>query len=177
MLGLADEVVRIEPYTAEWAALFEAERQQIAAAIGAHVLDIQHIGSTAIPGMSAKPILDIGVAVNNFEAAAVCIGPLEALGYRYRGEFGIPRRHYFVKGEPCTHHLHMVELHSDDWRQTIAFRDYLIDHPESARIYAELKQRLAQQFTHDRAAYQAGKNSLIQQIIRLSGATPTDAQR
>lgn len=166
MLGLPDDIVQVHAYDTGWTALFQAERERIAAAIGGDVLDIQHVGSTSIPGMIAKPILDIGVAVANFEHAAVCIAPLQALGYEYRGEYGIPRRHYFVKGEPCAYHLHMVERESDDWRTMTDFRDYLIRHPELARTYAELKQRLAQQFADDRPAYQAGKAAFIEQILQ-----------
>lgn len=135
MLGLARGTVTLQPYTEEWPVLFRTEAAHLQAAIGAHVLDIQHVGSTAIPGLPAKPILDIGVAVENFEAAAICIQPLAAIGYRYRGEMGIPRRHYFVKGDPITHHLHMNEISSADWQQQIAFRDYLRQHTDIFIIY------------------------------------------
>ena len=98
MLGLARGTVALEPYDDRWPTLFRTEEAELQIAIGAYVLDIQHVGSTSILGIPAKPIIDIAVAVNNFEAAAVCIAPLAALGYLYRGEAGIPRRHYFPKG-------------------------------------------------------------------------------
>lgn len=172
MLGLTRGTVALHPYTEEWPALFRAEVAHLQAAIGAHALDIQHVGSTSIPGLPAKPILDIGVAVENFEAATVCIQPLEAIGYRYRGEAGIPRRHYFVKGDPVTHHLHMNEIHSADWQQQIAFRDYLRQHPEAVHAYATLKAQLASQFPDDRLAYTESKSGFIAGILQkaLPGA-------
>ncbi|MEZ4735326.1 MAG: GrpB family protein [Caldilineaceae bacterium] len=175
MLGLARGTVALHPYADEWPALFQAEAAQLQAAIGAHVLDIQHVGSTSIPGLPAKPILDIGVAVENFEAATVCIQPLAAMGYRYRGEMGIPRRHYFVKGDPVTHHLHMNEIHSADWQQQIAFRDYLRQHPEAVHAYATLKAHLASQFPDARLAYTESKSGFIAGILQK--ALPTAALR
>ena len=98
-----------------------------------YVLDIQHVGSTSIPGMIAKPIIDIAIAVKNFEEASVCIEPIERLGYEYKGEFGIPRRHYFTKGNPRTHHIHMNEISSHDWSDQITFRNYLLQHQAMAK--------------------------------------------
>jgi len=132
------------------------------------VLDIQHIGSTSVPGLVAKPIIDIGIAVASFEESTRCIPRLEQIGYLYRGEEGIPRRHLFIKGEPRTHNVHMNEIHSADWQNTIAFRDYLRQHPDSARAYAALKTGLAQQFTNDLQGYLMGKADFISQILELA---------
>ena len=164
-IGLARNVVRVDEYTPEWARLFAEEAARLWAAIGPHVLDIQHVGSTSVPGLAAKPILDIGVAVASFEGALVCVPLLEALGYEYRGENGIPRRHYFVKGDPQGYHLHMNEIDGQEWRGHIAFRDYLRAHPEVAQAYAELKRRLAAEFPSDRAAYLEGKASFVQDVL------------
>jgi GrpB-like predicted nucleotidyltransferase (UPF0157 family)/protein associated with RNAse G/E len=173
-IGLAKGTVQLQPYTPVWADLYRAEEAQLRAHIGQYVLDIQHVGSTSIPGIPAKPIIDIGVGVANFEEAAVCIAPLQQLGYGYMGEFGIPRRHYFVKGEPRTYHLHMNEVHSSDWQQQIAFRDYLRSYAAVAQAYAELKLRLAQQFPTDRLAYTEQKSGFIFNVLRkaLPGLMP-----
>ncbi|MGH2397471.1 MAG: GrpB family protein [bacterium] len=160
------------PYTAEWRRLFEEEKTRLQAVIGQYVLDIQHVGSTAIPGMIAKPIIDIGIAVMVFEEARVCIAPIEQLGYEYRGEQGIPRRHYFVKGEPRTHHIHMNEIGSRDWQDQVLFRDYLIRHPERAEEHAGLKQDLARRFPTDREAYLDGKASYIDRVVRMARGEP-----
>lgn len=175
MLGLARGTVTLHPYHDEWPLLFRHEAAQLQAAIGAYVLDIQHVGSTSILGLSAKPIIDIAVAVDNFEAAAICIQPLEALGYHYRGEAGIPRRHYFVKGDPSTYHLHMNEISSADWQQQIAFRDYLRQHPDQALAYAQLKTQLASQFPTDRLAYTESKSGFIAGVLQK--ALPAAALR
>ena len=167
MIGLPHGVVQVVPYTAEWQRLFHEEQIRLQASIGDYVLDVQHIGSTSIPGMVAKPIIDIGVAVSNFEEAAICIEPVAQLGYEYRGEYGIPRRHYFVQGHPRTHHVHMLELTSEEWKKHLHFRDYLIQHPDAAREYAGLKLKLVQQFATDREAYQDGKDAFIKRILGM----------
>lgn len=165
MLGLPSGQLRLSLYEPDWPLLFLAERERLFASLGRYVLDVQHIGSTAIPGMPAKPILDIGVAVTNFAEAACCIPLLEQFGYSYKGENGIPRRHYFVKGDPRTHHLHMLEITSEEWKSHLLFRDYLRGNPETARAYAGLKQNLATRFATDREAYQTGKESFIQGVL------------
>lgn len=170
VVGLPPGQVQVRPYTAEWQRLFRQEAAQLRAYIGNYVLDIQHIGSTSIPYMPAKPIIDISIAVANFEEAAVCVPLMEQLDYEFRGEHGIPRRHYFVKGNPRMYHVHMVELDSDDWRGNLLFRDYLISQPATARAYASLKTELAQQHPTDREAYQAGKDAFIKQVLRMAAA-------
>ena len=168
MIGLRRDIVKLIPYTAEWERLFEVEKSLLQLAIDQFVLDIQHVGSTAIPGMVAKPIIDIGIAVTNFEEARICIPPIVQLGYEYRGEYGIPRRHYFVKGDPRTHHLHMNEIDSRDWENQVLFRDYLIQHSGLAEKYAALKMELAQQYPADREAYQDGKTPFIEQVLDMA---------
>jgi GrpB-like predicted nucleotidyltransferase (UPF0157 family) len=168
MIGLERGIVILTPYTAEWERLFEEEKTLLQAAVGRYVLDIQHVGSTSIPGMVAKPILDIGIAVGNFEEAAVCVEPIEKLGYEYRGEHGIPRRHFFVKGDSTTHHVHMNEVHSLDWENQVLFRDYLIQHPGTAQAYAELKLQLCQRFPADRQAYLDEKSPFIERVLQLA---------
>ncbi len=165
MLGLLSGQLRLAPYEPNWPLLFLAEKERLFASLGTYVLDVQHIGSTSIPGMPAKPIFDIGVAVVNFEEAARCVPLLEQLGYKYKSENGIPRRHYFVKGEPRTHHLHMLEIDSEEWKSHLRFRDYLRTNPASAQAYASLKQTLATQFAADREAYQCGKDDFIKAVL------------
>ena len=169
MLGLSSGQLQLAPYEPNWQRLFLAEKEQLGASLGEFILDIQHIGSTSIPGMIAKPILDIGVAVTSFEEAARCIPLLEQLGYSYKGENGIPRRHYFVKGNPRTHHLHMLEATSEEWKHHLLFRDYLCGNAEAAQAYASLKQQLATRFANDREAYQSGKESFIQAVLQQAG--------
>jgi GrpB-like predicted nucleotidyltransferase (UPF0157 family) len=167
-IGLEKGVVRLLPYQDEWRRLFEQEKSALQAVLGGYILDLQHIGSTAIPGMSAKPIIDIAIAVNDFEEAKKCIPLVVGLGYEYRGEYGIPRRHYFVRGEPRLFHLHMMEVTSPNWHNLLLFRDYLIGHPESAGEYTALKKRLAEMYPTEREAYLEGKAELVQRILLLA---------
>ena len=134
-LGLSSSQIILQPHNSEWTLLFEEEAEHLRAALGDFALDIQHVGSTSIPGIPAKPILDIAIVVADFEEAKRFIAPIESLGYIYRGEQGILRRHYFVKGtsEARTHHLHVNEIHGSEWRQQIAFRDALRADPALAQ--------------------------------------------
>ena len=169
MIGLDRGVVRLAPYTTDWERLFEEEKTRLQSAIGEHVLDIQHVGSTSIPGMTAKPIIDIAIAVESFEAAYVCVEPMERVGYEYAGEHGIPRRHYFVKRNPATtHHVHMLEQQSHEWENHLLFRDHLRGHAEAAEAYAALKTRLAKELPRDRDAYTNGKAPFVERILRLA---------
>jgi GrpB-like predicted nucleotidyltransferase (UPF0157 family) len=170
MLGLPSGQVQLSRDRPEWRSLFLEEAYRLRSSIGDYILDIQHIGSTSIPGMSAKPILDIGIAVENFEEAGRCVPPMEELGYTYKGENGIPRRHYFVKGDPRTHHVHMFELESEEWINHLLFRDYLIKDPKTAQEYARLKEELVKRFPTNREAYQAGKDGFIKEVLRQASA-------
>ena len=167
MIGLASDRVLLCEHNDAWQRIFQQEHKRLQDAIGEYVLDIQHVGSTSIQGIPAKPIIDIAVAVDNFEEATRCIAPLEEIGYEYKGENGVPRRHYFVKGtvEKRICHLHMNEVQGIDWIAQIAFRDFLRIRPEAARQYAEVKERLAQQFSTDRMAYTECKTGIIGKIM------------
>ena len=170
-LGLKRGELRLSPYRDEWPVLFESEKTIISSAIGDQTVDIQHVGSTAIVGMPAKPILDIAIAVEDFEKARVCIAPLAALGYTFKGENGIPRRHYFTKGEPCTHHIHMVEETSDEWAKLMLFRDYLRSDRRVAAEYARLKSALSDRLDGDRKSYQAAKTEFIKETLQKARET------
>lgn len=163
---MAEQTIELVPFTDEWAVLFRQEKDALAAVLGDNVLAIEHIGSTAIAGIVAKPILDIGIAVTSFEQGRQCVARIESLGYMYRGEYGIPRRHYFVKGMPRTHHLHMLEVDSKEWQNHLLFRDYLNQHPDIAAQYSALKQTLAVSCAGDRFLYTESKAPFIQNVLR-----------
>jgi GrpB-like predicted nucleotidyltransferase (UPF0157 family) len=158
------------PYTPAWKGYFEREKATLQVVLGTKILDIQHIGSTSIPGMIAKPIIDIAIAVVDFDEAKVCIPLVESLGYEYKGEFGIPRRHYFVKGDPRLFHIHMSEASGAEWENTLLFRDYLCNHPDMAEEYAQLKQQLAKKHPQDRQAYLDGKTAFVEKVLCLARA-------
>lgn len=169
-LGLHSGRLALAEHHLAWAREFQHERARIEAALGPHLTAIEHIGSTAIPGLPAKPILDLQLGVLNFEQACVCIAPLQSLGYEYRGEYGIARRHYFVKGDPRTHHAHMLEVSSENWAKALAFRDALLARPDLVQIYRDAK--IAMIAAGDRAAYQDAKGPVIERILEMFGSDP-----
>ncbi|HEX8283194.1 MAG TPA: GrpB family protein [Pyrinomonadaceae bacterium] len=169
MLGLRKGTVRLVPHAEAWHQMFDQEAGRIRAAVGGLAAAVEHVGSTAVCGISAKPVIDIAVAVRELADAARCVAPLEGLGYEYRGENGIPGRHYFTMGEPRTHHLHVVELGGEFWRGHLLFRDHLRRHPHAAKEYDDLKQKLAREHPEDRAAYTDGKAAFITGVIKAAG--------
>ena len=156
------------PHTERWHDLFAEEEDRLRVAVGEYALAIEHVGSTAICGLWAKPIIDIAVAVREIADAGRCVIPLERIGYEYRGEQGIPGRHLFGKGEPRTHHLHLVEMGSDFWRSHLLFRDYLRQHREVRERYEKLKRELAQKHEEDREAYTEGKAEFIEGVLEVA---------
>lgn len=159
-----DDAVIIADYDPAWPLRFEAERARILQAIGRWAVAVEHIGSTAVPGLASKPIIDIMVGVADLDSAAHCIAPLQAMGYEYVPEFEatLPERRYFrrrLSGD--AYHLHMVAVTSDFWERHLLFRDYLRVHPETARAYERLKRDLAARFGRDRAAYTDAKTAFI----------------
>lgn len=160
--------VIIVDYDPEWSARYAVERARILDAAGEHLVAIAHVGSTSVPGLSAKPVVDIMLAVRRMGDARACIAPLEALGYEYRPETeaSFPQRRFFRKFQAGTrtYHLHVVELTSDFWHRLILFRDYLRAHPETAAEYSRLKRELAAQHSEDRGAYTDAKTVYIMGI-------------
>jgi GrpB-like predicted nucleotidyltransferase (UPF0157 family) len=169
MLALHQGTVKLMPHTELWHQLFAEEQARLQDAIGGYTLAIEHVGSTAVCGLSAKPIIDIAVAVQQIAGAERCVTPLENIGYEYRGEYGIPGRHFFCKGEPRTHHLHLVEADSDLWRNHLLFRDYLRQHAEVAAEYEKLKKSLAFAYEDNPEAYTEGKAAFIENVLRVAG--------
>ena len=165
VLGLKRDVVSLSPHREEWHELFDRERKHILDSTRETSLHVEHIGSTAICWMSAKPILDIMVGMPGFEPELPFRKSLEAIGYEYKGENGISERHYFGKGKPRTVHLNVVAFGGSFWLSHLAFCDHLKQNPEIARKYEHLKLDLAQRFPNDREAYTNGKEVFIKKII------------
>lgn len=168
------EEISIAPYDPAWPDWFRRERDHLRACLPTELLGrIEHFGSTAVPGLSAKPIVDVLVEVTDLEVAKQKIVPiLEAQGYDYfwratKGEDGPPFYAWFIKRDPDsgarTHHIHMVEHHFPHW-DSLRFRDHLITNPDIAREYQSLKRRLVAQHPHDRIAYTRGKAEFIDRV-------------
>lgn len=161
---MTDEILIVD-YDPEWPRLYEKERALICSALGDTVADIQHVGSTAVPGLVAKPVIDILVGVRDLSLGEGHIEILSEMGYEYRGEAGIPGRLFLRKGMPRTHHIHVTELGSEFWTDHVLFRDYLRAHPEEALRYADLKRELAARFTLDRVRYTESKAPFISNLL------------
>ena len=170
-LGLQRGKVKLVAYDPEWAALFKMEAVQIKELFGNRALGIEHVGSTSIPGMAAKPILDLMVAVDAIDDYATYAERLGKLGYFFRQDNRDEQEHIlFVKGaeEKRTHYLKLTTLNSDFWREHILFRDYLIHHPERAAEYRQLKRNLLEKYADERARYTEEKAAFIKQTIALA---------
>jgi GrpB-like predicted nucleotidyltransferase (UPF0157 family) len=167
-LGLESGTVRVVPYDPEWVALFDAESRRIRLALAPLSVALEHTGSTSVPGLAAKPVLDIlagigvGVPIEPYTAGFV------ACGYVHRGEQGIRGREFFRRGEPRAYHVHLARIGSPFWREHLAFRDYLRAHPGARDEYADLKRALAARFPRDREAYIEGKSSFIRRVVELA---------
>jgi len=165
-----DKII-IKEYDPNWQSLFEVERDELMEAIGHYVADIQHIGSTAVPRLAAKPVVDIMVGLRRLLDAQDCILPIEAMHYEYLPELelekGFEDRRYFRKSKNGirTHQIHIVEINSDFWKRTLLFRDHLRAHPQSANDYAALKKELAKQFENDREGYTNAKTDFINGVL------------
>lgn len=171
-VGLADGAVEVVPYRPAWATLYEEESSRITRVLAQHglMVRLEHTGSTAVPGLPAKPILDIlGGHTVDIDRSSV-IAALTEAGYTHRGEQGIPGRDFFRRGAPRQYHLHVTTLGSSFWHDHRDFRDYLRTHPERCAEYALLKRRLAAQFPRDRPAYIDGKADFVHQTLVLARA-------
>ncbi|MDT7636525.1 MAG: hypothetical protein QOC83_813 [Pseudonocardiales bacterium] len=167
-----DEPVRLVAYDQRWPAMFEREAVAITAAIGPWITGgIHHVGSTSVPGLAAKPIIDIAVGVADLPASRPCIDLLAALDYCY-WPYRSDVMHWFCKPDPSrrTHHLHLLPTGSRRFREEIAFRDYLRTHRDGAERYEQLKHRLAAQHARDREAYTEGKSDLVAELTAAAFA-------
>ncbi len=172
MLGLRRGTVQIAPYSPAWAILFRTERPRLEQALGELALDIQHIGSTAVPGLAAKPILDLAVAVARESVVPDCVVRLADVGYTYRGYRGPDQGYFFDqgRGQELTHYLHVLLIHEAAWSNNLHFRDYLAAHPEARDRYQRLKEDLAAEYPADRATYTAAKAEFVQEILAAAHA-------
>ena len=169
MIGLKRGTVQLVEHQDEWAEEAERTIQELKRLLGDAAEDIQHVGSTAIPSIHAKPIIDIAVGVHRLEDIQPYREGLERIGVIFRGE-DVTGQLLFVKGDfekdLRTHHIHVVKWRGEAWNHYLQFRDYLIAFPEKARLYDREKQRLAAQFPENRKSYTQGKKEQIDSILR-----------
>jgi GrpB-like predicted nucleotidyltransferase (UPF0157 family) len=168
------QALLLAPYDPGWVQAFAAERERIAEAIGPLAVRIDHHGSTAVPGLDAKPIIDIQISVAELQPLRAYSDPLAALGYRHQPHDDDRVCPFFYRpGEwPHTHHVHVVQAGGTEERRTLAFRDFLREHPDVAADYLALKRRLAAIASaldpSSREAYADGKAEFVGRIVQLA---------
>jgi GrpB-like predicted nucleotidyltransferase (UPF0157 family) len=165
-----NELIRLMPHDTECVARFEEEAVQIRQVIGRWITGgVHHVGSTAVPGLDAKPIIDIAVGVESLEASRPCIELLEEIHYLY-SPYRAEVMHWFCKPDPVrrTHHLHLIPTGSPRLDDELAFRDYLRAHPDRAAEYLVLKRRLAAEHAEDREAYTIAKAGFVERVTALA---------
>jgi GrpB-like predicted nucleotidyltransferase (UPF0157 family) len=164
------EGVQIADYDPKWPQLFEELRQRILFSMGAIVISVEHVGSTSVPDLAAKPIIDLDVVVRPQDVPAA-IAALQQLGYRHEGDLGVAGREAFrwtARGPE--HHLYVCPEGSPAFRRHIALRDYLRTHPDDAREYEQLKRRLALEYCDDRTRYQNSKAAFVESLAKKAEA-------
>ena len=169
MLGLKHRTNRLVPYHSDWPKAFENEQQRLAEVLGSLALGIEHYGSTSVPGLEAKPILDILVGVSPLENWRACHDPLIGLGYDYAANAGVPGHYIFGRGRDTTertHLVHVVLYGGESWTGNLAFRDALRMSPELRNAYLKIKQEAVEAAPDSRARYNALKQDFIAQTTR-----------
>ena len=169
-IGLKRGTVRVVPFNPDWLMVFQVEQDLLRNSLGSKVLEIRHFGSTAIPSMPAKPIIDILAAVRDLADVSDFVDALVRLGYEDKGDGSVAGRRFFVKGTEAarTHHLNFYEMNSPGWTTHVLFCEYLKLHKELAKQYAELKLKLATDFPTNRASYTDGKESFVAAVVEMA---------
>ena len=167
-IGLQNEKVKLSEYSPAWEKLYKKEEKLLIPIVEKYGLGIEHIGSTAIPGSKAKPIIDMVIGVKSLKDGEKLIKPLKKLGYKCRHDASIEKRYFFTKGNKTqtSYHLHIVRFNSSLWKNQLLFRDYLRKHKDVVKKYNELKEELAEKYKDDRKKYVAGKDKFIKSVIK-----------
>lgn len=168
-------MIEIVAYDRRWPSVFASLQDGLVGPLAGLVDRIEHVGSTAVPGLAARDVIDLTAVVDTLGHLPAVIGRLAPLGYSHEGDLGVTGRHAFTTpaGAPA-HHLYVCTADNLDFAQMLAFRDYLRTHPDTARAYAELKYFLASRFRDDRAGYTAAKSAFITRIV-ATAAKITDS--
>ncbi len=157
--------VEVCSYNEKWPQKFREEAEKLHLIFGNEVVDIHHIGSTSVPGLKAKPIIDIMPVVKDINNVDNYTKAMQEIGYAPKGENGIPGRRYFQKGgDNRSHHVHIYQVGSNEIIRHLAFRDYLKTHRVEMRNYGEVKEKLAKQFPYDIESYITGKDDLVKEL-------------
>ena len=157
----------LKPHDDKWKELFKKEKGTLKTVFGDKATDIQHIGSTAIPWIHSKPIIDIAISVKSFKTASDFFDKLKRLDYEYSEERSSSERYFLTKGNPVEYHLSLVNPNTSYLKRQIEFRDYLINHPEIAKEYGSLKADLIKKYPSGKDEYSYGKSEFINRILKI----------
>lgn len=166
MIGLTPGSVKLSHYSPRWRERYRAEARRLKRYTEGSTYLLEHIGSTAIPGLDAKPIIDMAMLIPSLHRLPLWIKRLEKAGYTYKGEYGLAGRHFFTRGNPVTHHFHLVAKGNVHWERWMLFRNFLRAHPEEAEKYNKLKNALALKYAHNRDAYTHAKTPLVKRLLK-----------
>ncbi len=177
--GCLEMKITLVEYNSDWPGVFEQESGLLLSSLGDSVAQIEHIGSTAVPGLVSKPIIDIMVGLADFNAADSLVPKVAELGYTYFPEFEdvMPNRRFFKKlvDGTATHHIHMTEIDSEFWKRHLLFRDYLRANPNVAEEYALVKKELAKRDWKESNDFAKAKTEFIKSVeIKMNGGKPDE---
>ncbi|MDD2467688.1 MAG: GrpB family protein [Desulfobulbus sp.] len=171
MIGLKRHTVHVVEHDPNWITLAATAYHEVWPVCRDLLVDLQHVGSTAVPALPAKPILDLAAAVTTMEVIPELVQRLTQIGYIYRGNGGNEGGHLFIRESAPdirTIHMHIVEHHGTQWRNYLLFRDLMRDNAGLCLLYAELKQKIGNTFKNDRNAYTAAKYDFIQYVLKTN---------
>lgn len=166
-MALQRGIVELESYNPKWVEDYNKEEKLLKELLKDYLIEIHHIGSTSIPGLMAKPVIDIIAVIKSLEDIPAIEEILKDYDYSNRGQQGVPDRYFFAKGpeEARTHYIHFVEKDSNTYYNQLYFKKYLLDHPDYIEKYCDLKQELAKKYANERPKYTQGKNDFITDVI------------
>ena len=169
-MALKRGIVELEEYNSNWKSDYLSEEVLLKEVLGDKILEIHHVGSTSIPGLKAKPVIDILVVIESLEQIAEIEELLSEYDYSNRGQQGVSDRYFFAKGpeDARTHYIHFVEPKSNTYYNLVLFKRYLLEHPEYIKKYCDLKNELAEKYADDRKMYTASKSEFIASVISLA---------
>ena len=169
-MALKRGIVELEEYNPKWADDYKKEEKLLKEVLGDKIIEIHHIGSTSIPGLKAKPVIDILIVIKSLNDISEIEEILKNYDYENRGRQGVSDRYFFAKGseDARTHYIHFVEPNSNTYYNQVYFKKYLIEHPEYIKKYCDLKQDLASKYANERPKYTQGKNEFITNVIKLA---------
>jgi len=165
-----DSRIVVVEYDPRWVQLFEQLRDFVLPVLSDLEVRIEHVGSTSVPGLAAKPIVDIDVVVSTQGDVHAAIQKLATLGYVHEGDLGATGREAFIPPDGITwHHLYVCTVENAEYKRHVLFRDYLRSHPDDAKMYGDLKMELARRFHNDRLAYSNAKSDFVKGILKHAG--------